>query len=135
MRADPRLLAFALCGVVWCILVGPAPGAAPAYTEADHARKRFEKIGKLRTDPRTGAVTWIWVPGCDVTKEDLRLLRHFPRVKELIFGYPSPLPGSGLTDSTIKELYCLHDLEELYLCDTSVTEKGLAELAAFRKLR
>jgi hypothetical protein len=67
--------------------------------------------------------------GPGVTDEDLLPVAELPHVKFL------RLNGTQVSDSALKRMQTLSELEHLHLCGTKITDAGLAELKAFPNLR
>jgi len=68
--------------------------------------------------------------GFDLTDADLKRLTGLRELKEINLRYNSKVSDTGL-----KELARLENLEMLFLPGTAVTDKGLIELAPLKKLR
>jgi hypothetical protein len=147
------LIMVATCtGIGYFVAFGKKRGPDPTKAIAA-IQKRGGKIVQDPNDPET--VIEVSLIGTDADNGELELLRAFPKLKVLNLSRCTKINNPGLEWlEDLKELrvlnfsYCSHvsdggmehigkitSLEELYLDQTNVTDRGLSELTGLKKLR
>jgi hypothetical protein len=104
-----------------------APRAQRIAEQFPYAERFLRRGGTVSWDD--GWVTGIYLKSTPATDEDLRPLKHFPRMISLY------LSDTHVTDVGLEELADLHTLEDLYLDRTAVTDSGLGHIAGLTRLR
>lgn len=110
-------------GLAWLVTT-LAQRISEQYPYADH----FLRLGGgVRWDD--GWVTGIYLKSTTTTDDDLRHLKHFPRIRSLY------LSDTQISDSGLEELAELQTVEHLYLDRTTVTDRGLGHIAGLTRLQ
>jgi hypothetical protein len=116
------------------LLIPPLAFAARLYVLDMGFHQRFPdqgetKLKQLREIQNPQAVTSSDLSFCSLKDEDLERLRTFPALTKL------NVAGPALTDSRMKQVAELSNLEELNLDVTEVSDVGLRELPRLKKLK
>lgn len=78
---------------------------------------------------QNGWVVGVYLKATPTTDDDLRHLKHFPRLESL---YLSDTP---ITDAGLAHISQLRSLDSLYLDNTAVTDHGLRHISSLTRLR